>query len=156
MRDVLDNLAKLPPSCWAIVDDQVIVIRRGAREPAVVTGISRDDVARRNAADGVTEAQVKAMVVGVTLGWEMDGADPDHQDPDEPLGDELFEYRYQAEIAVEIVIEARCEQLASDEAKLRLNEVCTWLDAGDPIPGQVVGYSPSDTLDLIETTDPRP
>jgi hypothetical protein len=158
MKDVLSNLAKLPPSCFAVINGQVVVIRRGARDPAPAVGISREEAGKRNAAGDVTDAQVRAMIAGVTLGWDMDAADPDTQtdEPDQQLGDDTFEYTYQADISVNIVIEAKSEQLAAEEAKLRLTEVCEWLDSADPIPGQVLGYSPSDTLDLIETDDPRP
>jgi hypothetical protein len=156
MRDVLENLAKLPPACAAMMAGRKVHITRGARNPIPLsTPVTID---QWNAQHGVTEAQVKAMIVGVTLGWEMDGADPDTHaaaSDDAEIGGP-FEYTYQAEICVNIVIEARSEELAAQEAKMRLQEVCDWLESGDPIPGQVVGYSPSDTLDLVETDDPRP
>ena len=155
MKDVLENLAKLPPECAALIGGRKVYIRRGARDPIPLsTPITVDEW---NTQKGVSDAQKQAMIVGVTLGWDMDGADPDtHAADAEKLGDEFFTYRYQSEIAVEIVIEAKSEQLAAEEARMRLGEVIEWLEAGDPIPGQVGGYAASDTLDLAETDDPRP
>lgn len=156
MKDVLAHLAKLPPRCAAVVDGEVSFIRRGARAPDIAF-IASDTIDRWNRDHGVTEAQVKAMIAGVTLGWDMDAADPDtHSASDEQLGDETFEYRYQTDISAEIVIKARSEQLAAHDAKLRAAEICDWLERSNPTPGIVRGYSPSDTLDLIETNDPRP
>jgi hypothetical protein len=153
MKDVLSNLAKLPPSCFAVIDGQVVVIRRGARDPAPAVGISREEAGKRNAAGGVTDAQVRAMIAGVTLGWDMDAADPDYQAPDEPLGDELFEYTFVGDIELQIRVTARNEELAVKQASM-IRQTAADLSTEDD--SRILSAAPSSILDLIDTNDPRP
>lgn len=156
MKDVLANLAKLPPECAATIAGRKVYIRRGARDPIPLsTPITVD---QWNAQKGVTEAQVAAMIVGVTLGWDMDGADPDtHADAtgDQSVGDGPFDYRYQAEITLEITpLGYRTEELAAKGAQEALTALVDLLNENSPV-GVIFNYGVSDTLTLVETNDPR-
>jgi hypothetical protein len=79
MTDVLTTLGKLPTMCATYLYDgtQPIMIRRG------VTGywpMRLDfDVEGFNRRHGVTPAQVQAMEIGSIFGWDVPGADPDHE-----------------------------------------------------------------------------
>jgi hypothetical protein len=156
MRDVLETLAKLPEKCAAVIEDQSVFIRRGAPEPSATGLIAKDHVDQWNAANGVSPAQVQAMIVGVTLGWDKDGADPDtHAEGfSEPTGP--FVYEFQAEFTTSVKVNAHTEAAAAELARNRLFEVAGDLNE-DVIPIYVdlstVGVS--DTIDLVDTNDPR-
>ena len=156
MKDALANLQKLPAKCYAVMNDEVVVIRRGAKEPAPFS-LAKDQVVHQNLMLGVTNEEQLAMIAGVTFGWDADAADPEtHRkvtDPDAPEGP--FTYRYAAEIPVEIVAEAYSEEQAAEMAKCQLEWVVKYLTDADPNPGQVMGNSMPDSMDLIESDDPR-
>jgi hypothetical protein len=81
MTDVLATLQKLPELCAALhpSDGSKIVIRRGV--PGYTHAHPRIDVDEFNREEGVTPAQVEAMLVGSLFGWHVPGADPDKYTP---------------------------------------------------------------------------
>lgn len=82
MKDALANLQKLPPKCAAVVEGQAVFINRGAREIAPAF-MPTDQVEQWNRTNDVTTAHLRAMEVGLALGWDADGADPDsYLDPE--------------------------------------------------------------------------
>lgn len=157
MRDAIENLKKLPERCFAVMNDQVVAIRRGAREPSPAPQWPKDGVAHINQQAGVTPQQVQAMIVGVTMGWDADGADPDEHvapldRPPEEVGP--FEYLFDSDVSVTIkVTDAYSEDEAYDKAKKRLEELVDALYDAELKPG--ITYGAADSLDLIETNDPR-
>jgi hypothetical protein len=155
MRDVLETLKKLPPACAAVINGQAVIIRRGAPEPGEALGIGKDQVDQRNAKLGVTPQQVQAMIVGVTLGWDKDGADPDTHAEDYDSSPGPFTYEYLGEIEVTIRVTAPTEEAAFDLAKGRLRDLREQLDLRNPYPSSLGGFGISETLDLLETDDPK-
>lgn len=149
MPDALDHLAKLPPRCAANIEGSAVMIVRGANKtmPAFLAGSS---VEKWNQDHGVTPEQVQAMLVGVTLGWDMEGADPDTHAADlgspEHVGP--FGYRFMATVLMEVTMVGPTIGTAEAAARLSITEV---------LNRQLQGY-PHEIefpLDLIETDDPR-
>lgn len=143
MKDVLETLKKLPPLCYAVMGDEVVQIRRGAVVPTPAFGCAHNTVDSANAALGVTPQQVQAMLVGVTLGWDMDGADPDTHAKD--LGSEPGPYLYDFVGTVEVRVQVGAH---TEEQALK--------DAREAILGMSWSGQWSLThIDLIDTTDPK-
>lgn len=143
MRDVLDTLAKLPPRCAAVVEGQAVFINRGVSRlsPAF---LGRSTVDQWNARHGVTPEQAKAMLVGVTLGWDFDGADPDTYAPSEHIGP--FTYEFLATFVVPITLKAQTLGHGEMQAKAIALRLLTGLPEGSDCEFP---------LDLLETDDPR-
>lgn len=120
MRDALANLEKLPPQCYALIDDKVVSIRRGARRPEPVDIIPKDQVEQLNRRNGVSWSQMRAMIVGVTMGWDADAADPDtHSEVfEEQPGPR--EYQFVATLTMEMGGVAYSEQDAIDKANAEI------------------------------------
>jgi hypothetical protein len=156
LRDVLENLQKLPPRCAAVIGGRAVFIRRGAGSvPADV--LSPTTVDQWNSLNGVTPQQVQAMIVGATLGWDRDGADPETHnevlDVEAPVGP--FEYEYATEITVVIrPVGYHTEEQAAAAAKSALETLCDCLNENSPV-AVVTDFGPGDTLDLTYTNDPR-
>lgn len=151
MRDALSNLSKLPPKCAATLEGRKVIIRRGGREPIPLHSPLTVDAWNLN--HNVTPAQVQAMIVGVTLGWEMDGADPDtHAPEDERLGDGPFVYEYGASISIGIKVEARSEVEAAKQADALFIRAETLLDDQEWLQGT---HCVEGSLELLNSTDPR-
>ncbi len=88
LHDSRSILAKLPPIAfvdnstdqrpWPTIPEPVILVRRGA--PGFFPLFTRLTAAELNRRNGVTRAQVVAMLVGSSDGWEAPGVDPDLYD----------------------------------------------------------------------------
>ena len=76
MKDVLDTISVLPPQCASVMNGEAVFIRRGAREPDPAF-MPVEQVPAWNIAHDVTPEQQTAMEVGVSLGWDLDGAHTD-------------------------------------------------------------------------------
>jgi len=154
VKDVLENLAKLPEQCAVVLEGRSMWIFRGGREAHVAINMPTDTVDQWNARRGITPAQVKAMIVGVTLGWDMDGADPDtHAEATEEskVGSGPFTYEYDTSIDVVVTVEAMNEQLAVEAAREKLRN---YLSEDRDWPSVRIG-SDINELYLLESTDPR-
>ena len=126
MRDILETLQGLPPRCAVVMDGQAMFIRRGARDPDPAL-IPTTQVDQWNEEHGVTEAQVQAMLTGLTLGWDRDEV---------TLSENLTTYGFIAVFDVPITVQARTEEEAIALAR----------KAAPHIEGAVMV-----ALDLIET-----
>ena len=156
MRDVLENLKKLPPKCAAVMNGRPVIIHRGSQHLGCWVG-GKDQVDQYNARNGISPQQVQAMIVGVTMGWDKDGADPDtHHDtlsPEDPQGP--FSYEFQAEITVTIKpVGYHTLDQATHAARAVLSTLCDQLNENSPV-AVAEGFAPSDTLDLVDTDDPN-
>lgn len=149
MKDVLATLQKLPPKCAAVIEGQAVFIRRGALDTAPAH-IPTDQVGVWNQGHGITRQQAQAMVVGATLGWDKDGADPDTHAAD--LGSEPgpFLFTFAATIVVELKVSAFTEEQATEAGNSLARDVIETVDGLDP---EITGAS-FDSLDLIESTAP--
>lgn len=74
-----ERLEKLPPMCASRLAStgEVILIERGSS--GYYHGQGDMDPDEFNLAAGITPAQVQAMEVGSMFGWDVPGADPDHE-----------------------------------------------------------------------------
>lgn len=156
MRDALTSMSKLPEKCAAVMNDQAVYILRGARDPAPAIGLSTNAVDLWNQRNGVTPQQAQAMIVGVTMGWDRDGADCDEHvaalgRPDGEVGP--FRYEWAGDVEVTISVVAPSEEEAHTLARARLQKLVDALYDADLNSG--ITYGASETLDLIETDDPR-
>lgn len=110
MVDALDNLAKLPPKCAAIMNNAPVFIHRGANQPQPAL-LAPDQVQQWNVKHNVTLEQVNAMMAGVTLGWDREAADPDsHIVSDSQTTTQL--YTFAVTLAVTIEVQANSESHA--------------------------------------------
>lgn len=154
MRDVLENLKKLPPKCWAVVEGNPVCIFRGTREPTPAF-VATDQVDQLNLKHGVSPQQVQAMIVGVTLGWDKDGADPDTHAED--LGEKPgpFFYEFLGLVEVKIAISAHADQEARRIADDTVSNLASTLNDEVNDWPRITAFAVGDTLDLIETDDPH-
>jgi len=114
MKDVLATLAKLPPRCAAVVEGQAVFIRRGARETSPAF-MGTDQVEQWNADNDVTVEHLRAMEVGAALGWDADGADPDHYLPEDENPERLLTLL--VPLALEVKVRTRFDAQAAETAK---------------------------------------
>jgi hypothetical protein len=153
MRDALANMQKLPSFCYAVMNDEAVQIRLGAREAFPMPGLARDRVVFENQKLGVTDAQQLAMIAGVTFGWDADAADPDEHtrvtDPEAPVGP--FAYEYAGDIEVTITVTAPTEEAAAAMVRERLQSISDNLLTF----AEDVTCAPSETIDLVDSNDPR-
>lgn len=150
MLDVLETLRKLPPECLAVHNGEVFKIRRGAQGLRAFPH-PKDQVDQWNHGHGVSPQQVQAMIVGATLGWDMDGADPDThaEDLDEKPGP--FTYDFVVVLAHTMQIEAPTLEEATKKARTKSENLCDQIcfDLGRGANTSV------ENIDLIETDDPH-
>src|SRR5690606_24012277 len=121
--DALEKLSKLPPQCYALIDDKVVSIRRGALRAEPVDIIPKDQVDQMNRRNGVSWSQMQAMKGGVMMGWDTDGADPDaHAEVfDEKPG--LSDWSFVATLTLELNLQAYGEQNAIDKARQEIEQI---------------------------------
>lgn len=124
MKDVLETLAKLPPRSAAVFNGEAVFIRRGATEVAPAF-LARDRVDVWNHEHGVTRAQAQAMLIGLTQGWDADGADPDTHDPDE-ANETLFTFAQP--MMVTIAVRARSSAEAASRASTLASTLTEWVN----------------------------
>lgn len=149
MRDALHTLQKLPEKCASVQDGIAVFIRRGARSHAPAH-IPSDQVDQWNQAHGIEPHVRLAMEAGLNMGWDSDAADPDSHAPE--LGGP-FRYTFVGEITVQLVVTSNNEADAANEARDKL-QIAADL-AAEEWSWHAAVFGVSDTLDLIETTDPR-
>ena len=117
MPDVLETLKKLPPTCAATVNGETVLITRGVvGHETAPFGV--DSVEDYNHQRGITAAQRQAMEMGSTMGWHVEGADPDHWM--ETLEGEVTIpkfYRYMAPLQLVISVTEYNEPLAAQSAE---------------------------------------
>lgn len=155
MKDVLETLKKLPPMCAAELNGDVGIIKRGAGFSTHPLILNSHHVEIFNKQNGVLPEQAQAMIVGATLGWDKDGADPDtHKEVhNSNLGPFTYEFdvtffggfrvtarsvaeaKQKVEVAVEAFEEAAQEWVEGDTAIISFCE-------------------PGDHWDLVNTDDP--
>lgn len=90
--DVLETLKKLPRHCYAALPSNArMIIRIDRGVPGYTPGreyetaeATEAEVKRRNDLEGVTSAQLEAMLAGSMFGWHVPGADPDTYRPPLP------------------------------------------------------------------------
>jgi hypothetical protein len=76
VTDAITNLRKLPPSCYGVLNGNVVAISRGAGE-ALAIQMQPGLVDFHNLRFGVTKAQRLAMEAGVVHGWTGSWTNPD-------------------------------------------------------------------------------
>lgn len=152
MPDALENLAKLPPRCAAVMDGHAVMIVRGSRQP-VKAFLPYTTVGEWNRRHDVTPAQVSAMMAGVTFGWDTEGANPDTHarasGDEEEIGP--FNYEFTATVLVPIKVQAHTLGMAEKHARRRAENLADQIcfDLGKGVAE--IEYP----LDLLETDDPR-
>ena len=146
MKDVLEVLQKLPAACLVIQDGEVRQSRRGVKGSAPFPYLTRQ-VDQWNHNMGVSPQQVQAMLVGSSLGWHMDGADPDTHAED--LGEETgpFTYEWIGTVTISVSVVAHTEEQALNKARAFI------LDCPNDVLWE--GRWALQELDLVETDDPN-
>lgn len=110
------NMRKLPVVCYARMDGDPVLIRRGNSEPEPVA-LSGEQMAWRNHVQSVTPQQVQAMICGVTFGWDHRSADPDsHSATPMPL--------HHMEVSIPITVTIPVEAYSTEDA---IREACSKL-----------------------------
>lgn len=90
----LQNLAKLPDLCYALIachapGERIVILKKGQcgyfctdfDSPTSTLAIARQVVDMLNDRLGITEAQKLAMVAGSMAGFHVPAANPDHYTP---------------------------------------------------------------------------
>lgn len=156
MKDVLETLQKLPPKCAAIVFGQPRTILRGANQMGMFVG-DQHTVDQWNLSQGISPEQVQAMIVGVTLGWDKDGADPDTHAADLGNRPGPFDYTYVGTVDVRITVSAPTEAVAAQKAQAEREQLIIHMIGRGYCDdeGPITGFAAGDTFDLVESTDPQ-
>ena len=120
MADVLQVLAKLPPSAMIWENDQAYIIHRGVMGKHEYPMTCEADVVLWNFTRGVTPEHVTAMDNGCTLGWECEGADLKFNGGDTT-------YIFSAPLQVMLSVNANFEEDAAKLAEQSLNQLVDYL-----------------------------
>jgi hypothetical protein len=149
MKDVLSTLKKLPPKAAAVINGEAMFIRRGAATATPSMLLRTDQVDQWNQANGVSREQQQAMLVGLNVGWDHDGADPDtHRREQEGL-DPNRSFTFFQPLGIRITVRATSMDDAVEEAASYASQFCTWVNSEwtDPDFGHL---AVEDALDLVE------
>lgn len=76
----MKNNRNLPDYCFAqdIMNEEEIIIIKSNEEGCYHPTGEKGDAMEYNKAIGVTENQMRAMIVGSMFGWNVPGANPEH------------------------------------------------------------------------------
>jgi len=141
MRDVLEVLAKLPPSCLVWESGQGYIIHRGVAGRHEYPVASEMAVVLWNYEHNVSPEQVAAMQAGSQFGWESAGADLAV-----PQGNTT--YVYSAPLQVMLSVNANHEEDAAKVAAQSLEKFVEYMQGTSQ--DHVITVVRDGKLDLIE------